>query len=162
MKMRTKRLALVFLMLGCAVAFAGDKKPAKPDPWIGAWKMDLNKSQFRTPAPKEETLTVAVADDTAVKYSTKGIGADGSPYTENYDGKPDGKAYPLIKNGQEVARISYHRTSDHSSTGKADLVDGATMSETITVAKDGKTLTIKAHVKAGGAEFDETLVFTKP
>jgi len=156
-----KNLVLVFLMLGCTIAFAGDKKAAKTDPWVGDWKMDVSKSKFATPGPKEETLTIAAADATAVKYSTKGTGPDGAPYTESYDGKPDGKLYPLTKNGQEVARISYHRTSDHSSTAMAEMVDGTLMTETITLSNDGKTITIKSSIKAGKSVLGETIVFSK-
>jgi len=159
--MKMTKLALVFLVLSCAVAFAGDKKTAKTDPWVGDWKMDVSKSKFATPGPKEETLTIAAADATAVKYSTKGTGPDGAPYTESYDGKPDGKLYPLIKNKQEVAKISYHRISDHSSTGTAEMDDGTLVTETITLAKDGKTLTIKGLIKAGKSELSETIVFNK-
>ncbi len=156
-----RKLALIFLMLGCTVAFAGDKKPAKTDPWVGDWKMDVSKSKFPTPGPKEETLTIAAADEAAVKYSTKGTGPDGAPYTESYDGKPDGKAYPLTKNGQEVGKISYHRTSDHSSTGTAEMDDGTLVTETIPLSKDGKTITIKGRIKAAKSVFGETIVFSK-
>jgi hypothetical protein len=123
--------------------------------------MEVSKSKFPTPGPKEETLTIAAADETALKYSTKGTGPDGAPYTESYDGKPDGKAYPLIKNGQEVARISYHRTSDHSSTGTAEIDDGTLLTETITLSQDGKTITIKGLIKAGRSELSETIIFSK-
>lgn len=156
-----RRLLLIFLMLGCTAAFSEDKKRAKTDPWVGTWKMDVSKSTFPTPGPKEETLTIAVADETAVKYSTKGTGPEGAPYTENYNGKPDGKAYPLTKNGQEVAKISYHRISYYSSTGTVEMADGAIMTETITLSKDRQTITIKGRIKAGRSEFGETIVFNK-
>src|SRR6266700_6750447 len=156
-----RKLTLIFLLLCCSVAFAGDKKAAKIDPWVGDWKLDVSKSKFPTPGPKEETLTIAAADETAVKYSTKGTGPDGAPYTESYDGKPDGKLYPLIKNGQEVAKISYHRISEHSSTGTAEMDDGTLVTETITLAQDGKTITIKGRIQAGKSVLGETIVFSK-
>jgi hypothetical protein len=156
-----RKLVWIFLLLGCTAAFAGDKKAAKTDPWVGDWKMDMSKSKFPTPGPKEETLTIAAADEAAVKYATKGTGPDGVPYTESYDGKPDGKAYPLTKNGQEVGRISYHRTSDHSSTGTAEMADGTLVTETITLSRNGKTITIKGHIKAGRSLLEETIVFNK-
>src|SRR5258708_32849551 len=70
-ELKMRKLAVMFLMLGCTVAFAGDKKSAKTDPWVGDWKMDVSKSQFPTPGPKEETLTIAAATETTVKNSTK-------------------------------------------------------------------------------------------
>lgn len=157
----TKRLALVALLLGCSLALAQGKKAAAADPWAGTWKLDTSKSKFHNPGPKEETLTVDAASAEAVKYSMKGTGPDGSPYTEAYTGKPDGNPYPLTRNGQEVAKISYHRNSDHSSTGNATVVDGSTFTEDVTLSKDGKTITVTQHHKTTGGNFDEVIVFTK-
>jgi hypothetical protein len=146
---------------GCAVAFAQGKKAAATDPWAGTWKLDTGKSKFHNPGPKEETLTVTAATDASVKYSMKGTAPDGLPYTESYDGKADGNPYPLIRNGQEVAKISYHRDSDHHSTGKATVVDGSTFTEEGTVSKDGKTLTVTQHHKTKEGNFDDVIVFTR-
>jgi len=157
----TKRLALVALLLGCSLALAQGKKAAAADPWVGNWKLDTSKSKFHDPGPKEETLTVDAANADAVKYSMKGTAADGSPYTEAYDGKPDGNPYPLTRNGQEVVKISYHRNSDHNSTGKGTVVDGSTFTEDVTLSKDGKTITVTQHHKTKGGNFDDVIVFTK-
>lgn len=167
--MKTKTLCLLALLLSCSMAFAQAAKkapapapaPAGPDPWVGNWKLDLAKSKFHNPAPKEETLTVDAANKTAVKYSTKGTQADGAPYTESYDGKPDGKEYSLLRNGQPVARISYHRNTDHNSTGHGGTADGATFVESVTLSNDGKTITVKQHFTTKDGEFDEVVVFHK-
>jgi hypothetical protein len=157
----TKRLALVVLLLGCSLALAQGKKAAAADPWAGTWKLDTSKSKFHNPGPKEETLTIDSATDAAVKYSMKGTAPDGSPYTEAYDGKPDGTPYPLTRNGQEVAKISYHRDSDHHSTGKATVVDGSTFDEEGVLSKDGKTITVTQHHKTKAGNYDDVIVFTK-
>jgi hypothetical protein len=157
----TKRITLVLLLLGCAVAFTQGKKAAATDPWAGTWKLDTAKSKFHNPGPKEETLTVTAATDASVKYSMKGTDPAGAPYTESYDGKADGNPYPLIRNGQEVAKISYHRDSDHHSTGKATVVDGSTFTEEGTVSKDGKTITVTQHHKTKDGNYDDVIVFTR-
>ncbi len=176
--MRTRGLCCVALLFGCSVAFAqaAKKTPAPApapatttatattpavDPWVGKWKLDIAKSKFHGPAPKEETLTVDAANKTAVKYSTKGTGADGAPYTESYDGKPDGKEYSLLRNGQPVARISYHRNTPHNSTGHGGTADGATFVESVTLSNDGKTITVKQHFTTKDSEFDNIVVFHK-
>jgi hypothetical protein len=156
----TKRLALIALLLGCSLALAQGKKAAAADPWAGTWKLDTSKSKFHTPGPTEETLTVDAANQDAVKYSMKGTAADGA-YTEAYDGKPDGKPYPLLRNGQEVAKISYHRNSDHNSTGTATVIDGSTFTEDVTLSKDGKTITVTQHHKSKDGNYDEVIVFTR-
>jgi len=156
-----KQFTLIALLLGCSLAFAQAKKGPAADPWVGDWKLDVAQSKFHNPAPKEETLTVDAASKSAVKYSTKGTAADGSAYTEAYDGKPDGKEYPLTRNGQEVAKISYHRNNDHYSTGKGTVADGSTFTESVTLAKDGKTLTVKQHYTTKEGAADDVVVFHK-
>jgi hypothetical protein len=157
----TKRLALAVLLFAFTIAFAQDKKAAQADPWVGQWKLDTSKSKFHNPGPKEETLTVDAANNDAIKYSMKGTAPDGSAYTEAYEGKPDGNPYPLTRNGQEVVKISYHRNSDHNSSGKATVADGSTFTEDVTLAKDGKTITVKQHHKATAGEYDDVIVFAK-
>jgi hypothetical protein len=157
----TRRFALVVLLLGFTVAFAQDKKAAPADPWVGQWKLDTSKSKFHNPGPKEETLTVDSANEAAVKYSMKGTAADGSAYTEAYEGKPDGNPYPLTRNGQEVAKIAIPANSDHNSSGKATVVDGSTFTEDVTLAKDGKTITVKQHHKTKAGPYDDVIVFNK-
>ena len=157
----TKPFALAALLLSCSLAFAQAKKAPAADPWVGDWKLDVAQSKFHNPAPKEETLTVDAASKDAVKYSTKGTAADGSAYTEAYDGKPDGKEYPLTRNGQEVAKVSYHRVNDHYSTGKGTVADGSTFTETVRLAKDGKTLTVKQHFTSKEGAADDVVVFHK-
>ncbi|HKV94934.1 MAG TPA: hypothetical protein VJW20_20480 [Candidatus Angelobacter sp.] len=156
-----RKLVPAVLLLGCSLLFAQGAKAPASDPWVGDWKLDVAQSKFHNPAPKEETLTVDAASKSAVKYSTKGTAADGSAYTEAYDGKPDGKDYPLTRNGQEVAKVSYHRNNDHYSTGKGTVADGSTFTESVTLAKDGKTLTVKQHYTTKAGAFDEIVVFHK-
>ncbi|HKD80751.1 MAG TPA: hypothetical protein VKH81_13720 [Candidatus Angelobacter sp.] len=163
------KLLLVALLLCGSLAFAQAKKaPAETkktapaaDPWIGNWKLDIAHSKFHDPAPKEETLTVDAASKDAVKYSTKGTAADGSAYTEAYEGKADGKEYPLTRNGQPVAKIAYHRNTAHNSTGKATVTEGVTFTESATVSNDGKTLTVKQHFTTPAGEFDNVAIFHK-
>lgn len=157
----TKRLVLIALLFSGSLALAQAKKAAPADPWVGQWKLETSKSKFHDPGPKEETLTVDSANNDAVKFSMKGTAADGSAYTEAYDGKPDGTPYPLTRNGQEVAKISYHRNNDHSSSGNATVADGSTFTESVTLSKDNKTITVKQHHIVKTGNYDDVIVFTK-
>src|SRR5260370_15185923 len=107
------------------------------DPWAGTWKFDAAKSKLHGPAPKEETVTsqAAGAGGQTVKYSIQGTAADGSAMTESYDGKADGQAYPFIAHGKEVAKISYHRDSDHQYTSHATGPHRTTTTVTVTLSK---------------------------
>ncbi len=82
------------------------KKQAKTNPWIGLWKLDTNSSHF-SEAPRQETMQINAADQSSIKYLIRGVAADGKEYSESYDGKPDGNAYPAMANGRELGRIAY-------------------------------------------------------
>lgn len=160
-----KNLVLFGLLLTGALALSKNQAIAqgKTDPWAGSWKFDSAKSQLHAPAPKEETVTSDPTgpDGKTVKYSIHGIAADGSPINESYDGKADGQPYPFIANGQEVAKISYHRDSAHQYSNKGTGADGSTSTGTVTLSQDGKTITIKEHVKSKTGEFDQTVIYHK-
>jgi hypothetical protein len=159
-----KKLTLLALILIGAGAWAFAQKTDQapnPDPWAGTWKLDVAKSKMQGPAPKEETVTSSGATGDVVKYSISGTAADGKPIHESYDGKADGQPYPFIANGQEVAKISYHRDSDHQFSTHGTAADGSTTAGTVTLSKNGKTMTIQEHVKSTQGEFDQTIVYNK-
>jgi hypothetical protein len=159
-----KKFALLSVILVGAWAFAQKtEKAPNPDPWAGTWKLDVAKSKLHGPVPKEETVTSEGTGATGndVKYSVSGIDADGKPFSQSYDGKADGQSYPAVANGQEVAKISYHKDSDHQYTGHGTAADGSTTASTITLSEDGKTITVQEHVKGTQGEFDQTIVYSK-
>src|ERR1700674_2671881 len=153
-----RKLSLLVVTLCCAVALGLAQKPAAVDPWAGSWKLDASKSKLHGPAP-QEILKIEAAGNIAVKYTITGTAADGSQYNEIYDGKSDGKPYPLMVNGQEAGKISYHRLSERRSRGQASMADGTTIDESITLSTDGKTITARFHNKNKQGEYDETRVF---
>jgi hypothetical protein len=155
---------LVAMLLMGALAFAQTKdKAAKADHWAGTWKFDAAKSKLHDPAPKEETLVSEAtgADGNIVKYNISGTAANGTSFNEAYDGKADGQPYPFVLNGQEVAKIRYHRDSDDRYSSQAAGADGSTTASTVTLAKDGKSFTVQEHVKSSQGEFDQTIVYNK-
>ncbi len=159
-----KKLAVFALILVGALAFAQkDKAASTSDPWAGTWKFDAAQSKLHNPAPREETVTSAPtgADHMTVRYDIRGKAADGRAINESYDGKADGKAYPLIVDGKETARISYTRDSDHQYTGQSTGADASTSTSVVTLSEDGKTITIKEHVKDKTGEYDQVVVYHK-
>jgi hypothetical protein len=136
---------------------------SKADPWAGTWKLDAAKSKLHGPPPKEETVKSegTGADGTLVKYSISGVEADGKPFSQSYDGKADGKPYPAMSGGQEIAKISYHKDSDHQYTGNGTAADGTVSTSKVTLSKDGKTITVQEHVKGPQGEYDQTAVYNK-
>ncbi|HEY1937844.1 MAG TPA: hypothetical protein VGJ33_07920 [Candidatus Angelobacter sp.] len=156
-----KQLTVVFLLLSCTLAFSQKKKQAGTDPWIGTYKLDVAKSKPSGPAPQEETVSVASATKDSIKYTIGGKDPQGNSYTVNYEGKAD-TASPQMMEGKEVAQITYQMPSSHQFTSQGHGTDGSTSTGTVTLSKDGKTITVHEHSKdAQGAERDQTMVYVR-
>ena len=132
------------------------RKQEKANLWVGTWKLDISHSKLHE-APKQETIQIAAADPTSIKYTITGTSDDGKQYTESYDGKPDGGSYPVIVDGKELGKIAFRWQSDHVCTAQGAGPGGATLAETATLSDDGKTITIKSRE---GKEEEETAIYT--
>ena len=158
-----KRFLVVFLLLSCTVALSQKKKTgaAATDPWPGTYKLDAAQSKTGGPAPQQETVTVTSANKDSIKYTISGKDPQGNSYTMNFDGKV-GTASPQMAEGKEIAQITYQMPSSHQFTSQGRGADGSTSTGTVTLAKDGKTITVREHSKdPKGAEQDQTMVYVR-
>lgn len=159
-----KRFMVLFLLLTCTVAFSQKKKQAgsnPANPWVGNFKLDVAQSKIPGQPPQQEMVAVSAADKNAVKYTIQGKDAQGNSYTVNYEGKP-GTASPQMAEGKKIADITYQMPSSHQFTSKGQGVDGSSSTGTVTLAKDGKTITVREHSKdAKSAEQDQTMVYVR-
>lgn len=155
-----KRFVLLLLAFACAVAFS-QKKAATNDPWVGTFKLDPAKSRASSPLPKEETVTVASATKDSIKYTIAGTDANSSSYSVTFDGKADTPSQQMM-NDHAVATIAYHMPSPRQFTSSGQAADGSTTTGTITLSKDGKTITVHEKTKnAQGAEQESTMVYVR-
>jgi len=156
-----KRLISLCLLLSCAVAFGQKKTTTNSDPWVGTFKLDLSKSKFSGPSPKEETVTVASATKDSIKYTIAGTDANGNAYNLSFDGKADAPSQEMM-GGQAAGTITYHMKSPREFTSEGQGADGTTSTGTITLSKDGKT--VITHLKnktAQGSEQENTIVYVR-
>jgi len=144
-------------MLGCLIAMTSCKKEEKASQWVGVWKLNPGRSKLNE-VPRQETMQIDAADKSSIKYLIRGTSAEGKEYSETYDGKPDGQAYPVTADGKELGKIAYLWQSDHGYTAQGKGLGGATLTETATLSDDGKTIIIKSRE---GKEEEETAVYTK-
>ena len=131
------------------------------DPTSGTWELNLAKSKFSPgPPPKSQTRTweVTGAD---VKYTLKGIDAEGKPTLVQWTGKYDGKDYQ-ITGSPDFDAISLKHVD--AVTAKATLKKGGKVVQTTkrVVSKDGKTLTLTTTgTNAKGQAVNNVAVFDK-
>ena len=156
-----KRFMVVFLLLSCTVAFAQKKKQAGKDPWVGNYKLDVAQSKIDGQPPKEETVAMSAATKDSIKYTLSGKDAQGQSYTMNFDGKL-GTAGPEMADGKEIAQITFQMPSSHQLTQQARGTNGSTITGTVTLSPDNKTITVREHIKdSKGVEHDETMVYVR-
>ena len=156
-----KRFMVLFLLLSCTVAFAQKKKQAAKDPWIGNYKLDVAQSKISGQPPQQETVALSAVSKDSIKYTISGKDAQGESYTMNFDGKV-GTAAPEMAEGKEIAQITFQMPSSHQLTQQARGTNGSTITGTVTLSPDNKTITVREHIKdSKGAEHDETSVYVR-
>jgi hypothetical protein len=168
-----KRASVLLVVFACVLSLSAQEKDKSKaatrdkasstshDPWVGTWKLNPDKSKLLGQAPGEVTIKIDAADAKSVKYTVTEKDSSGSEHTETYAGKPDVES-ALSRDGQEEGKITYHRVSARHSTSKETMGDGSTATESITLAPDGKTITVRAQIKdSKGAVHQQTEVFEK-
>jgi hypothetical protein len=155
--LRSVAIAAV-VMLGCGVLSAQD------NPFVGTWKLNVEKSKFAGgAAPKSETRIVE-AQGSGEKVTFRGVAADGSTidftFTTNLDGKPAAISGTGVPGGADTTTISRATTNtDSVILTKA----GKTVSRTrVTVSADGKTTTItRRTTDAAGKPMTQVLIWDR-
>jgi len=152
------------LAIGAMLAFALTSVASAadaPDPLIGAWKLNLDKSKFAADkAPKSMTRTyTAGAGGTAMTIT--GVAADGSAVSQSatltYDGKDDAWTGSTMFDAVSLKKVN-------GTTVKAELKkDGKVVGHsTRTITEKGKVLTISSALKtAKGGTTHEIGVYDK-
>jgi hypothetical protein len=111
-----------------------------PNPFLGKWALDLQKSTFH-PGPsgmKSQTITVTDASGGATHSVIDTVGADGSTFHVEYTSASDGKSVPTTgdPDSDSIVQTLLNPTTVKSvwlKTGKP------TATGTLTVSKSGKT-----------------------
>lgn len=155
-----KRWIFLVLVVSSLLGLNACKKQQnteKANPWVGTWKLDMSKSKLHE-APKQETMQIDTAGKDSLKYSIHGTSDEGKEYVENYDGKLDGNAYPVLVNGKELGKIAFAWQSERVYTAQGKGLGVSSLAETATLSDDGKTITIKSRE---GKEEEETAVYIK-
>ena len=130
------------------------------DPLSGTWELDLAKSKFSGPAPKSQTRTYDVAGD-SVNLTSKGVSAEGKPTAVQFNARFDGKDYP-ITGLPDADTIALKKIDDFRATATLKKNGKVAITSTRTIAKDGKTMTIKSKgTDAKGEKIDDVWVFVK-
>ena len=130
------------------------------DPVGGTWTLNVAKSKFSTSTPQSETRTYVVSGD-SVTQKVDRVDSQGKPVHTQFTAKYDGKDYPVTGN-PDADTIAVTRVDAHTIKGTLKKDGKPVIHTERSVAKDGKTLTVKVKgTNARGEKIDNVLVFEK-
>jgi hypothetical protein len=156
--------AFRFFIVAALASLASASLLAQKSPFIGAWKLNVAKSQFGgTPPPKSETRTVE-AQASGQTYTFDGVAADGSRIHYSFTTNLDGKAVPMSGTGvpgggDAVAITRVSPNADTTIVTKGSQVVGRLR---VVVSKDGKVTTqTRKGTDASGQPITQVLIWEK-
>jgi hypothetical protein len=152
------------LTAGAALMIMSTASPAGvPNPFIGKWSLDLEKSTFH-PGPsgiKSQTVTVTEAPGGATHSVIDTVGADGSTYHVEFTSGNDGKPVPTTGDQDSDSVVI---TSIKANTAKEVFLKAGkpTASGILTVSKSGKTFKAPLHgTNADGSKWNNHFVYVR-
>ena len=155
MKRYYPTLAFVVLAL-----LAGSLVSAQSNPFVGTWKLNIEKSKYEPgPAPKEQTRVW----DASGKVDVQGIDASGKPrqygYVVTFDSKGSATTGSVPSGGDTaVFKQIDHNTIEANFTKEGKHVETAKF----VLAKDGKSMILTAKgVLPNGTAFNTVALWEK-
>jgi hypothetical protein len=157
-----KRFAIV-VTLAAVLVVGSIARTQSSDPWIGTWKVNLEKSTY-SPGPKPTVpATVKIEPSAAgIKATIDGTDPEGKPTHTESVAAFDGKDYP-VKGAQRPNTTYALKRIDDRTFEVASKVDGkpATTGRLV-VSADGKTMTnTQTGTNAQGQSVKNVIVMDK-
>lgn len=154
------RLSLA-VVIGCSIAIAASGAVrAQSDMSVGTWELNVAKSTSTGALAKSQTRTWEVSGQ-SVKYTMKGIDAQGKPMLVQYIAAYDGKDYPISGDASSDT-IALTRVDERNFRFTQKKGGKVVSTGTRVVTPDGKTLTVSSSgTNAAGQPTKSTLVFEK-
>ena len=158
-----KRIAGVFVTFAAVLVVSSIARTQSSDPWIGTWKVNLEKSTY-SPGPKPTVAATVKIEPSAggIKTTIDGTNAEGKPtHTESVAGF-DGKDNP-VKGAQAPNTTNALKRIDDRTLEVMGKVDGKPAVTTrVAVSADGKTMTATQTGKnAQGESMNNVIVLDK-
>jgi hypothetical protein len=158
-----KRIAVVVVILAAVLAVGSIARTQSSDPWIGTWKVNLEKSTY-SPGPKPTVAATVKIEPSAggIKTTIDGTNPEGKPTHTETVGGFDGKDNP-VKGAQAPNSTSALKRIDDRTFEVMGKIDGKpTVTTRAVVSADGKTMTAtQTGTNAQGQSVNNVLVLDK-
>jgi hypothetical protein len=152
---------LVSSLLLCVAALLGSQSAFAGENWVGTWKLNAAKSKFSSEtAARAETLKFEPSS-AGITLTFEGTDPQGKPIQGKYTSKFDGKEVAWI--GNPSADMASPKRIDDNSYENVWKMDGKqTMTATVVVSKDNKTLTVtETPTDSHGAAASSVVVYDR-
>ena len=145
-------LSVCAIALTAALSGLGQTTSRAQAPAAAQKDLKIGKWTLRVAAPASGTREYEDRGCGITLSTRQGVTADGRPYFSQYAAQYDGKDYPRVVRGSQVANtIALRRVDDYTMTYTLKE-DGKYSTEgTTVVSKDGKVLTVTTKRSGGGA-----------
>ncbi len=126
-------IAFLFSLIGTAISMAAD------DPQIGAWKLNVSKSQFVIGTPPKSLINTVESIDGGYKFIDDAITNQGEKQHKEKIVKYDGKDYPVVESRGGYDTVAFTVVDAYTWRWffKKDGKEVGTGS--IVISRDGKT-----------------------
>ena len=133
------------------------------DPWIGTWKVNLEKSTY-SPGPKPTVAATVKSEPSAggLKTTIDATNPEGKPTHTESVAKFDGKDYPVTGAQAPNTTNALKRIDDRTFEVMGKVDGKPAMTTRVVVAADGKTMTAtQTGTNAQGQSVNNVIVLNK-
>jgi hypothetical protein len=156
-------MAVVFVTFAAILFVSSIARAQSSDPWIGTWKVNLEKSTYSPGPPPTVAATVKIEPSGGgIKTTIDGTNAEGKPTHTETVARFDGKDNP-VKGAQAPNTTNALKRIDDRTFEVIGKVDGKpAITTTVAVAADGKTMTAtQSGTNAQGQSVKNSIVLVK-
>jgi hypothetical protein len=137
-----KRAAAVFVVVITAVVSTVTLKVQSADPWVGTWKVNLEKSKYSPgPSPKTPTTIKLESSGEGIKSTFDGMTPEGKPFHTEAVGAFDGKDNPVKGARFPNTTVAYKRIDGRTLEATTKIDGKPTTTARVSISADGKTMT---------------------
>jgi len=141
-RFRLPFMTLIRTALYALILLASSGSAWGADPFAGTWKLNLAKSKYPPPQPKEEVV-VAVDQGDNLLITISGTTADGKPIALKYtDPKKEGLLSFIEGDPPSGVSVVSKRIDDHTMDDILNIGGEVVLTSHFVVSPDGRTLTV--------------------
>ena len=158
-----KRIAVVLVTLSAVLIVTSVARTQSKDPWIGTWKVNVEKSTYSPGPPPTVAATVKIEPSAGgIKTTIDATNAEGKPTHTETVARFDGKDNP-VKGAQAPNTTNALKRIDDRTFEVIGKVDGKPAITTrVAVAADGKAMTAtQSGLNAQGQSVNNVIVLEK-